>query len=51
MGLQIIIQPNKKLCVWNSMTQTIDVFDCSTDDVVDYMVELSGCGLRMMWPP
>lgn len=38
MGYQIIIQPNKKLCVWSSIEQSILMWDATTDEVVDYLV-------------
>lgn len=39
MGLQIIMQNNFKFCVFNSITSTIDVWDCTPEEVVEFMVE------------
>lgn len=39
MGYQIIIQPNKKLALWSSITTSIVMWDATTDEVIDYMAE------------
>ena len=39
MGLQIIMQNNFRFCVFNSISSTIDVWDCTPEEVIEFMVD------------